>query len=151
MATVKELQAKFSANQSGMESAFTALTKRFEDIEKVSSRAASSIEKNMSRGMQRVFKTGEGFEKVGSIFTNISKKSEEVGNNLTKKITKPAMVAGGALAGISIGKGFGRLVEIDNAEAKLSALGNSGKNVEEIMINANKAVKGTSLDRKSVV
>lgn len=144
MATVKELQAKFSANQSGMESAFTALTKRFEDIEKASSRAASSIEKNMSRGMQRVFKTGEGFEKVGSIFTNISKKSEEVGNNLTKKITKPAMVAGGALAGISIGKGFGRLVEIDNAEAKLSALGNSGKNVEEIMTNANKAVKGTS-------
>ncbi|UXU79113.1 peptidoglycan DD-metalloendopeptidase family protein [Mammaliicoccus sciuri] len=144
MATDKELQAKFSANQSGMESAFTALTKRFEDIEKASDRAASSIEKNMSRGMQRVFKTGEGFEKVGSIFTNISKKSEEVGNNLTKKITKPAMVAGGALASISIGKGFGRLVEIDNAEAKLSALGNSGKNVEEIMTNANKAVKGTS-------
>lgn len=144
MATVKELQAKFTSSSSGMESAFTAMANKLNDIEKASSRAASSMEKNMSRGMNRVFKTGQGFEKVSSSLDTVSKKSIEMGNSLTSKITKPAMVAGGALAGISIGKGFGRLVEIDNAEAKLSALGNSGKNVEEIMTNANKAVKGTS-------
>ncbi|MFI3377673.1 peptidoglycan DD-metalloendopeptidase family protein [Mammaliicoccus sciuri] len=144
MATIKELQAKFTANQSGMESAFNAIANRLDDIEKASDRAARNIEKNMTRGMNRVFKTGEGFEKVGSTFTNISKKSEEVGSNLTNKITKPAMIAGGALASITIGKGFGRLVEIDNAKAKLDGLGHSGGNVQKIMDNALEAVKGTS-------
>ncbi|WP_239734672.1 tape measure protein [Mammaliicoccus sp. G-M28] len=144
MATIKELQAKFTSDAKGMESAFNAITNRLDDIEKASNRAASSMEKNMSRGMNRVFKTGQGFERVSSTLDTISKKSVEMGSSLTSKITKPAMIAGSALAGITIGKGFGRLVEIDNAEAKLSALGNSGKNVEEIMTNANKAVKGTS-------
>ncbi|WP_436875380.1 tape measure protein [Mammaliicoccus sciuri] len=144
MATIKELQAKFSANQSGMDSAFTAIANRLNDIEKASDRAARNIEKNMTRGMNRVFKTGEGFEKVGSTFTSISKKSEEVGSNLTKKITKPAMIAGGALASITIGKGFGRLVEIDNAKAKLDGLGHSSESVQKIMDNALESVRGTS-------
>ncbi|PTK16713.1 hypothetical protein BUZ90_02665 [Mammaliicoccus sciuri] len=144
MATIKELQAKFSANQSGMDSAFTAIANRLNDIEKASDRAARNIEKNMTRGMNRVFKTGEGFEKVSSTFTSISKKSEEVGSNLTKKITKPAMIAGGALASITIGKGFGRLVEIDNAKAKLDGLGHSSESVQKIMDNALESVRGTS-------
>lgn len=144
MATIKELQAKFSANQSGMDSAFTAIANRLNDIEKASDRAARNIEKNMTRGMNRVFKTGEGFEKVGSTFTSISKKSEEVGSNLTNKITKPAMIAGGALASITIGKGFGRLVEIDNAKAKLDGLGHSSESVQKIMDNALESVRGTS-------
>ena len=144
MATIKELQAKFSADKSGMESSFNAIVNRLNDIEKASDRAARNIEKSMTRGMNRVFKTGEGFEKVGSTFTNISKKSEEVGSNLTKKITKPAMIAGGALASITIGKGFGRLVEIDNAKAKLDGLGHSSESVQKIMDNALESVKGTS-------
>lgn len=144
MATIKELQAKFSADKSGMESSFNAIANRLNDIEKASDRAARNIEKNMTRGMNRVFKTGEGFEKVGSTFTNISKKSEEVGSNLTNKITKPAMIAGGALASITIGKGFGRLVEIDNAKAKLDGLGHSSESVQKIMDNALESVRGTS-------
>lgn len=144
MATIKELQAKFSANQSGMESAFNAISNRLNDIEKASDRAARSIEKNMTRGMNRVFKTGEGFEKVGSVFKNISNKSAELGTSLTNKITKPAMIAGGALASITIGKGFGRLVEIDNAKAKLDGLGHSSESVQKIMDNALESVKGTS-------
>lgn len=144
MATVKELQAKFTSNASGMESAFTAMANKLNDIEKASDRAATSMEKNMSRGMNRVFKTGEGFKRVSGTLETISKKSVEMGDNLTKKITKPAMIAGGALAGIAIGKGFGRLVEIDNAKAKLDGLGHSGKDVKGIMNNALESVKGTS-------
>lgn len=144
MATVKELQAKFTSSASGMESAFTAMANKLNDIEKASDRAATSMEKNMSRGMNRVFKTGEGFKKVSGTLETISKKSIEMGDNLTKKITKPAMIAGGALAGITIGKGFGRLVEIDNAKAKLDGLGHSGKDVKGIMNNALESVKGTS-------
>ncbi|WP_426366292.1 peptidoglycan DD-metalloendopeptidase family protein [Mammaliicoccus lentus] len=144
MATIKELEAKFTSNASGMESAFTAMANKLNDIEKASDRAATSMEKNMSRGMNRVFKTGEGFKKVSGTLETISKKSVEMGSTLTNKITKPAMIAGGALAGITIGKGFGRLVEIDNAKAKLDGLGHSGKDVKGIMNNALESVKGTS-------
>lgn len=144
MATVKELQAKFTSSASGMESAFTTMANKLNDIEKASDRAATSMEKNMSRGMNRVFKTGEGFKRVSGTLETISKKSVEMGDNLTKKITKPAMIAGGALASITIGKGFGRLVEIDNAQAKLDGLGHSGKDVKGIMNNALESVKGTS-------
>lgn len=41
-------------------------------------------------------------------------------------------------------KGFSRMTAIDNAKAKLTALGNSTKTVEQISKNANAAVKGTA-------
>ena len=50
---------------------------------------------------------------------------------------------GGVLAG-SIGKGFKRLRDIENAEAKLTGLGHSAKTVEGVMDNALASVKGTA-------
>lgn len=50
----------------------------------------------------------------------------------------------GASAGAIFSKGWNRMTAIDNAKAKLSALGNSTKAVEQISVNANKAVKGTA-------
>lgn len=49
-----------------------------------------------------------------------------------------------ATLGASLIGGFGRLVAIENAEAKLRALGNSAEDVKTIMTNALAAVKGTS-------
>ena len=53
------------------------------------------------------------------------------------------VAAGGALAG-SIAKGVGRLNSLDQASAKLEALGNSGQEVDGIMSNALASVKGTA-------
>lgn len=50
---------------------------------------------------------------------------------------------GGVLAG-SITKGFSRLRDIENAEAKLTGLGHSAETVEGVMKNALASVKGTS-------
>lgn len=89
-------------------------------------------------------KTGTAFTGLGKSLDAISSKLQSTGRSLTNSITKPAMVAGGALAGITISKGWSRLVEIDNAKAKLDGLGHSGQNVQKIMDNALEAVKGTS-------
>lgn len=87
---------------------------------------------------------GAGFENVASKMSAIGKDLTKVGSALTSKITKPAMVAGGALAGITLAKGWARMTDIDNARAKLLALGNTGPQVETIMNNALKSVKGTA-------
>ena len=58
-----------------------------------------------------------------------------------------AKVAGAGLAtvlGTSLVKGFSRLSAIENAEAKLTGLGNSASDTSKIMDNALAAVKGTA-------
>lgn len=77
-------------------------------------------------------------------FDSIGKKITSVGDSLTNKITKPALAAGTALAGITIAKGFGRLVGIDDARAKLQGLGHDAQTIETIMDSALTSVKGTS-------
>lgn len=67
-----------------------------------------------------------------------------VGTSLTNLITKPALVAGGALAGITIGKGWSRMTQLDNAKAKLEALGNSADTVKTITENVGNVVEGTA-------
>lgn len=89
-------------------------------------------------------KMGKNIQGIGTQLGTISQKTNQVGMSLTKNITRPAGIAAAAVGGIALAKGWARLVEIDNAKAKLSALGNSGKQVETIMTNANTAVKGTS-------
>lgn len=79
---------------------------------------------------------------TGKLLTQQGKMISGVGDKLTKSITKPALVAGAALAGITIAKGFKRMEMLDNAKRKLEALGNSGKDVQSIM-----ATVGTVVDK----
>ena len=74
---------------------------------------------------------------AGSVF-------EQTGGKLTKYITKPAIAAGSAIAGLALVKGFNRLKNIDTAKAQLEGLGHSAKSVESIMDSAMQAVKGTA-------
>lgn len=55
-----------------------------------------------------------------------------------------AAVAGIGTIGTAFTKGFQRLDALDQAEAKLEALGNSGRDVQIVMDNALASVKGTS-------
>ncbi|MFR5439944.1 MAG: hypothetical protein ACLTJN_07150, partial [Monoglobus pectinilyticus] len=70
-----------------------------------------------------------GFEKAVSSaqksLQNIGKLSSDLGNKLTNYITKPALVAGSALAGMTLVKGWNRLTALDDAKAKLAAIGNT--------------------------
>lgn len=98
-----------------------------------------------SASFEKAFQTAQNsvmaFEKRMS---SIGSKISGIGNSLTSKITKPAMVATGALAGITLAKGFGRLVGIDTARSKLQALGHDAQSVEKIMDSALASVKGTA-------
>jgi tape measure domain-containing protein len=66
------------------------------------------------------------------------------------KVTGAAIVAG---VGYSLVKGFGRLTAIENAQAKLKALGHDAGSVDKIMENALASVKGTAfgLDEAATV
>ncbi|MGE6376616.1 peptidoglycan DD-metalloendopeptidase family protein [Peribacillus muralis] len=89
-------------------------------------------------------KAGDSLINFGSGLKSISDKTKDVGKSLTQKLTLPAVGAASALAGITLVKGFNRLVGIDTARAKLTGLGHDAEGVEKIMESALEAVRGTS-------
>lgn len=72
-----------------------------------------------------------------------SKISSGIGTAL-KRTAVGVGVAGGAALAAGLTKGIGRLNSIEQAEAKLSGLGNSASDVGSIMENALDAVRGTA-------
>lgn len=72
-----------------------------------------------------------------------SKISSGIGKTLKVGAASVGVAAGGAIAG-GLAKGMGRLTAIENAQAKLTGLGNSSRDVSVIMDNALASVKGTS-------
>lgn len=84
------------------------------------------------------------FGGIGNKLTGWGDSLTKVGNSLTKNITKPALIAGAAVTGITLTKGLQRLIGIDTARAKLVGLGHDAQGVEAIMESALQSVKGTS-------
>lgn len=109
----------------------------YESIEISADKSAKEQQKSLSRISQAAEAVAEKFDKIG-------KKITSIGNSLTKNITKPAMIATSAIAGITLVKGWNRLTAIDDAKAKLQGLGHSAETVEVIMDSALESVKGTS-------
>lgn len=98
-----------------------------------------------SSGFEKAFSTAQKtVDSFSKKFDSIGKKISSVGDSLTSKITKPALVAGTALAGITLGKGFSRLTGIDDARAKLQGLGHDAQSIEAIMDSALTSVQGTA-------
>ncbi|MGZ9419532.1 tape measure protein [Staphylococcus epidermidis] len=82
------------------------------------------------------------FKSVGSNMQNVGQQAQNLGSSLTSKITKPALVAGTAMAGITAKLGFDRLVGLDTAKAKLEGLGYSTKEVGSITEQVTHAIQG---------
>ncbi len=98
-----------------------------------------------SSGFEKAFSTAQKtVDSFSKKFDSIGKKISSVGDSLTNKITKPALAAGTALAGITLAKGWNRLTGIDDARAKLQGLGHDAQTIETIMDSALASVKGTS-------
>lgn len=88
---------------------------------------------------------------LGGIDNVANKQGKSMGARIASGlggVLKKSAIGVGASAGAALGagltKGISRLTAIENAEAKLSGLGNSAKDVASIMENANAAVKGTA-------
>lgn len=107
------------------------LNSAFEELEGVS-RAAGNKASASLNGIASASKlAGKGLTTVGSTLTNF--------------ITKPALAAGAALGGVVLAKGFKRFAQIDEAKAKMIALGVSAEQAGKIINeNAMQAVIGTS-------
>lgn len=99
---------------------------------------------NISDFSRKMANVSQTLNKVGNNLTNMGRNLSNIGTQLTNKITKPAVAAATAIGGITLAKGFQRLIGIDTARAKLEALGHSAENVELIMGNALDAVRGTA-------
>ena len=107
-----------------------SLNSAFEELESVSAKAGSSAKASI--------------DKISSAAASVGKGLTTVGSGLTKYITKPAIAAGAALGGLVLAKGFSRFAKIDEARAKLTALGHSADGVDKIMDNALQSVLGTA-------
>lgn len=92
---------------------------------------------------------------VTKALTGAEKSADKSGQSIGTRLSagmggvlKKSAIGVGAAAGAALGaglaKGLGRLNGIEQAEAKLTGLGHSAKNVGSIMDNALAAVKGTS-------
>lgn len=82
------------------------------------------------------------FSSVGESMRGVGQKAQDMGSSLTSSITKPALIAGTAMAGITAKLGFDRLVGLDSAKAKLEGLGYSTKEVGSITDQVAKAIQG---------
>lgn len=87
-------------------------------------------------------KISQSFKSIGSGLQGVGQKAQDMGRSLTNSITKPALVAGGAMAGITAKLGLDRLVGLDTAKAKLEGLGYSTKEVGNITDQVAKAIEG---------
>ncbi len=82
------------------------------------------------------------FKNIGSSMQSVGGQAQNMGRSLTSSITKPALIAGTAMAGITAKLGFDRLVGLDSAKAKLEGLGYSTKEVGSITDQVSKAIEG---------
>lgn len=148
-----------SGLKKGMDKAKNTTEKTLDDIAKESGKTVNQIRSEVMKAAAQYEKDGlsrsEAIKKayadigytVGGTTSKIYQMSsafEATGAKMTKYITKPALTAAGALAGISLVKGFNRLKNIDTARAQLEGLGHSAKEVEAIMDSAMESVKGTA-------
>lgn len=100
--------------------------------------------------------TPEIAKALGAAEGQAESKGQSMGGKLASGIGKTlkigaasAGVAAGGFIGAGLAKGMGRLTAIENAQAKLTGLGNSSRDVSVIMDNALASVKGTSYGLES--
>lgn len=105
---------------------------------------AKGFQAGFQRAQQSLANLQNKVSSAGSRFSSIGKSISGVGDKLTRSITVPALGAASALTGVTLVKGFNRLVGIDTAKAKLKGLGHDAGSVENIMNSALESVKGTS-------
>lgn len=102
----------------------------------------SSVTKEYQQNFSALGQIRKSFSSVGSGMQEAGSKMQGVGRSLSNSITKPALVAGAAAAGLTAKLGFDRLVGLDTAKAKLEGLGYSTKEVGSITDQVAKAIDG---------
>ncbi len=87
-------------------------------------------------------KMGDKLQNYGGKLKTVGSQMEDVGSKMTNKITKPALVATTAAAGLVGALGWKRLTGLDSAQAQLKGLGYSTKEVGRISDQVTTAIDG---------
>lgn len=98
----------------------------------------SIAESNWTKSGDAVIGFSNGLERVSGVATT-------VGDSLTRNITMPALGVVTAVGGITAAFGWGRLVDIDTAQAQLRGLGYETEDVERISNQLTDALEGGML------
>lgn len=88
------------------------------------------------------FRVGDMLQGFSGRLTDVSNTAQVVGSALTNYITKPAGIAAFAVGGLVSAFGWGRLVSLDEAQAKLKGLGYSTEEVGSISDTVTDAIDG---------
>lgn len=87
-------------------------------------------------------KSGDALVGFSDKLGNISGVATRVGDDLTRKITLPALGVATAAGGIVAAFGWGRLTDLDSAQAQLRGLGYETEDVERITLQVTDAIEG---------
>ncbi|MCO8294911.1 tape measure protein [Tetragenococcus halophilus] len=143
-----EATAKYANKLNDAQGRLASYRKQFSDV----GQEIASYKKQLELAENPMYKAGQSMQEAGnkmqgfgSNMMQVGGKISGFGKSLTNHITKPILGVGAALGGLTLGLGMKRLVGIDDAKAKLEALGNSTEDVDKIMQNADKAIEGTSM------
>ena len=129
MKTTKEI-SKTTGAVSRLSSGFSKVSHGFTTLKT----KTQSAFRSMSQGFSTMTKNLESF----------SKKTRDIGSSITSRITKPITGAVTAASGLVATLGFGRLIGMDEAQAKLRGLGYEGEIVGKILKDVENAVQGTA-------
>lgn len=144
MKAAAEYEKAGMTKSEAMKKAYADIGYSAESASQKSKIALGNTEDALDGVTQKAISAGDRIKSIGDKFAGIGEKISSVGSSLTSKITKPALAAGTALAGITVAKGWNRLTGIDDARAKLQGLGHDAQTIETIMDSALTSVKGTS-------
>lgn len=141
MSIIKELSAKFTAIDNGINTAFQNIEKSIDNVEKKTGRMNRNMSGFFDDLSKKADNIGNGFQDVGNRIVDTTKPMRDMGKNLTNWITKPALIATTAVAGIVGGLGAKRLVAMDTAKAKLEGMGYAAKDVKDITGDVSEALE----------
>lgn len=144
MRAAAEYEKAGMTKSEAMKKAYADIGYSAEEASRRSKTALGNTEDALDGVAQKALSVRDKLGTIGDKFISAGKKISSVGDSLTNKITKPALAAGTALAGITLVKGWNRLTGIDDARAKLQGLGHDAQTIETIMDSALTSVKGTS-------
>jgi len=129
----------------------SAFTTDLRNAESEAVSAGETIEASGKRGGEgfvggltsKISEAGGKVVAFGSKMVDIGAKASYVGDSITNKITKPALSAGKALAGMVLSKGWTRLSTLDQAKAKLKAMNIEGEEAAKVFETIEKVVTPT--------
>ena len=150
----KELQSLKKIGTGSFEDTANAAGKSTKEVVKTSraisrlshgiSRAAQGVKTFGTRARNAFRQTTAGIQTASKNLSNFQKSVSDVGGKFQANITNRVVGAATAAAGLMATLGFGRLIGMDEAQAKLKGLGYEGEAVNAILKDVENAVRGTA-------